>query len=276
MTGSLFKAIDPRYIANIHGVTKSNLCSGNGTVRKTFGLISFDHHRVPNYDNHTLITSLNAQRKWNYFINDKLSWYYSRVLVSALMLQAFEKVEYLPSDTLNALLAWLPDGIHESEYRSLGGSVRVYTRNISKSVINDRTTIYLLNGQVITRKIYDAINPVFVKSLTRINDREKIAKFGYHKDVKEIVKVDLFEYDYIISNITGFGETTVRIIECPECNAYLVDGVQIDQNIYDALNRYYFKEVREIAEDDETFAPYHELFPKEQRFSKKLVIIISL
>ena len=273
ISGSLFKAINPRFIANVYGVTGFDDYAG---VRKEFELISFDNHNIPNYDNPKPITSLNVRKKWNYYINGKYTENYSRVLLSTLMLQAIQRIEYLPSDSLGTLFGGMPtgeispeDGTSIYELISRDGSIHVYTRDISKSKINDRTTLYLINNQVVTRKIYEALNPVYIRSLKRITDPSELAEYKQKKNIKEIVDVELFTYDDLNSSS--------RIIECRECDVYIVDNVQIDLNIYDALRKFFFKEVRIINEDNkDAFEPYKKLFPEKNFGFDKYVTIISL
>lgn len=276
VTGSIFKAIDKRYIANIHGPQRSesvylqdNLLKKD--IKRIFLLNALDDCGLPDYETRHFVTSLNAQKKWNYYINDLLMYDYLRILVSTLMPQAIEKIEFMPSDTLIGIAAFLdlPPDAPLSEYKSYG-AVRFYTRDISKSIIDDRTTLYLLNDdQVITRKMYEAINPVYIRSLMRITGKAELAKYG-HKGIQEIVRIDLFKKTEVIEGL-------IIIQECPECEIYLVDNVQVDREIYYILNSLYFKEVRTIEEnDEESFAPYRERFPKGQFRWKKRIIIISL
>jgi len=57
----------------------------------------------------------------------------------------------------------------------------------------------------------------------------------------------------------------------------LVDNIQIDRKIYNALHYFHIKEIREITEDDkEAFSPYNELFTKEKLNGKKYITIITL
>ena len=65
---------------------------------------------------------------------------------------------------------------------------------------------------------------------------------------------------------------------CPGCNIILVYNIPIDRKIYDALNRYFFKEVRTISGygDEEFFASYRELLPKENPKGRKTLTVIIL
>jgi len=89
VTGSIYKAIDPRYIANVYGFKKTEKKTEydrEKITRKSFSITGFDYAPIPDFENwRNFITSLNASKKWNYYINDQLLYYYSRVLVSALI-----------------------------------------------------------------------------------------------------------------------------------------------------------------------------------------------
>jgi hypothetical protein len=285
ISSTLFKAINPRFIANVYGVT--TLDDGK-RVNKVFELVSFDSKLLPNYDDPKPLTSLNVRKKWNYYINDKHTEGYSRVLISAFLLQAFEKVEYITSDSMKTLLVWgmpvdiepadiAPEDPYPYERISRDGSIRVYIRDISKNVINDKTTIYLINNQIVTRKIYEAVNPVYIRSLKRITDKVEIEEYGQAKNIKEIVDVELFTYDELQKNPDSKGSSWGRIVECRECSVYIVDNIQIDLNIYDALRGFFFKKVHEISEDNkEAFEPYRKLFPEKNLGFTKCVTIITM
>ena len=274
ISGALFKAINPQFIANIHGVTEFDDFRG---VEKNFELVSFDNHIDPEYG-HKPLTSLNVRKEWNYYINDKRTWYYARVLLSTLMLQAIERIDYLPSDSLDFLEIlgdmppiWgmpLSERAPDGSFLSHDGSIRVYTRDISKSVINDKTTVYLINNRVVTRKIYEAVNPVYISSLKRITDKTELVKYKQKKNIKEIVDVELFTYEFIGGR---------RFLECRNCSVYIIDNVQVDQSIYDTLRETFFKKVIRIYEDDkEAFEPYKDMFPKQDLRWRKQITIVSL
>ena len=87
VTGSIYKAIDPRYLANVSGFEKTKTEDDRGKItRKSFSITGFDYAPIPDFEHFgESVTSLNASKKWNYYINDQLLYYYSRVLVSALI-----------------------------------------------------------------------------------------------------------------------------------------------------------------------------------------------
>ena len=277
--GAVFKAINPKYIANMHGFTKSEYFVSNYSdsirtyekhSRKSFSLIDFNPGNSPNYNFSALITSLNAQKKWNYYINDALLAFEQRALVSALMLQAIEKIEFSSTDTTHRLAVdpGFPIAIPHSPYSQ--GAIRFYTRDITKKTINERKTVYLLNDDlVISRKFYEAINPVFIRSLNRITGQAEIKKYGLRKGINEIVKISLFKRGEVIG--------AILTNDCPDCHVFLVDNIQIGVEIYLILNNLYFKEISDITEDDEkAFAPYIDRFPKGKLSGKKAITIIAL
>ena len=265
ITGLIFKAIDPKLVANKHGFTSSESKNKNKFL-KDFTLTTFDYVKNPNpyYEDYSTFTPLTMHSNWDYYINDVLIQGYARILASALMPQAIERIEMRPQ----------PEFSHDvsayREFLQMKGSIRFHTRDISKSLIDDNKTVYILNGQtIITRKIYEAINPVFIRSLNRITDPIEKVKYG-RDDINEVVQINLFK----IQEVTPI----VSSRDGAEYIIYLVDNVQIDYLVYQILNKLYFKEVCEItSEEKKDFAPYRKLFSKMK--SKKRhnqVIIISL
>ena len=274
LSDETFKAIDPKYIANMHGLTKTSIVNSKKNrinkiiAVKEFSLITFDDQMYPNYETENFFTTRNAQQKWKYYINNKHVMPEYAELVSALMPQAIEKIEFMPSDrylSLPKTKGLLP----ESAYR-YRGDINIFTRDISQSIIDDNATVYLLNGeQAVTRKIYEAINPVFIRSLIRITGHAEIAGHGY-ENVTEIVKINLFKFQEVVERVK-------YIRECPECEVYLVDNIRFDFETYILLNRFHFKDICEIIEDEEAaFAPYKGFFPSENLPGKKRITIISL
>ena len=249
ITEAIYQAIDPRLIANKYGILREEIDveGDRRVVIKRISLFIYDRVFPSPYSGMSPILDDNG--KWNYFINDINIFSEGRPLISALMPQAIESIDCCS----------LPK-YYSKEV------IRFQTRDISKSAINDSATVYLLNGnKVITRKFFDAINPVFIRSLKRITNPKELADYGYKKKM-EIVKIDLFEsLEYL------------RINDCPKCDVILVDNIQVDWKIYDALQWLNIKEIREITEDDKkAFAPYSKLFTKEKIGWKKNITIITL
>ena len=272
---SIFKALNPKYIANTYGFTKECGVDDEGMDTEiVFSLVAFDQN-IPQYNTKVLFTSLNAQNKWNYYINNFLLHNYKRAFVSALMLQAIEKIEFIPTDTLVKLYAFdQPQSMKMSE-----GSIHFYTRSIAKNTVNDRKTVYVLNDSlVITRKIYEAINPVFLRSLNRITDPAELKKNPQYKGKKEIVKIDVFRFEEVIDRQVSNKEKDEITVSTgfPSYTLYVVDNIPIEYDIYKILNKNCFKEIRYIDEDAEkSIAPYLDLFPKEKlKLEKEIVVVI--
>ena len=162
--GVLFKAIDTRFIVHQYDFIRSG---------KTLYNVSLFTDTEPSRDGH---------ERWIYYINNMNNIFMSskdaRSLISTIMPQAIESIDFS-----------LPKNFNKEV-------VRFYTRDTSRSAINDSTTIYFLEeNKIITRKIFDAINPAFIRSLRRITNKEELAEYMSreelaeykNKDIKEIV-----------------------------------------------------------------------------------------
>jgi len=111
---------------------------------------------------------------------------------------------------------------------------------------------------------------IFISSLKRISEKAELTEYGY-KGIKEIVKLDLFDYSDVINGYVSH--------HCPEFDLYLIDGVLIDFFKVNLLNRFFFKEVRVISEDydeEKVFAPYRDLFPEKKFPCERRITIITL
>ena len=272
ITGVIFKSIDPRFIANKHGITKIEKLNYdypndgktyNKIVGKEFSLFTYDN--VFPYDSDEgFITSV--REKWDYYINDTgISTGAARAIISVLMPQDIERLDFIKAN-----LDSLPASV--AAYKSKG-SIRFYTKGISKSTINEGKTVYLLNDgdQVITQKLFEAINPVFIRSLKRITDHAELKEYGY-EDVTEIVKINLFKHEDVVNE-------KILLTDCVECYVYLVDNIPIDRQTLMLLNKFCFKEISVITEDEkEAFAPYQQLFSEKLAFKGggKIITVISL
>jgi hypothetical protein len=266
ITEAIYKAIDPRLIANKYGILRED--SHNGFKgKKGFSIFIYDGVSP---GGNVASPIFGGHKKWNYYINDINLFSDGRALITTIMPQAIEGVDFmLPSQNFD-----VPKGF--PGYGSFNkGIVRFFIRDISKITINDNATVYLVNDSlVITRKIFEAVNPAFIRSLRRITNPEELADCGY-KDKTEIVKIDLFGINDLIE------EVIVSSNECPECYVTLLDNIPIDwktyQILYNALDYFHIKEIREITEDDKkNFAPYRKLFTKKKSpgMSMKNITII--
>lgn len=257
ISGSIYNSIDPRYIANTHGFTFSVHSEGERMItQKTFELI-------PGGGSLTLesgIGSSNATylKSWNYYINDKLMPYYSRTLVTTLMPQAFEEVKFVKNDSLKMVLvsdATLSDTIGQGV-----AAIKIYTRNFIPNEISKDLIIYTLNNTVITQKIFEALNPVFIKSLQRSTNKTDLASYE-NKGVKEVVKIELFTLKETLSSFTADGGNSVL----------LIDNIELPLETEKMFRKDYFKEIKYISPGDEGSSIYEQKYPGKKNF-----IVISL
>jgi len=270
VSGSIYKAIDPKYIANRNGITrKETVAVGRDGMeyrnpQKYFSLIAFNHYRYHDISPGPS-TSLEEARAWNFYINDKLMSQYYRVLVSALRLQAIERVEYFSSDTFRYVaLNPVPRVLEKPEH----GAVYIYTRDISEGITPDRSTLYLLEDTIlITKEIFEAINPVFIRSLQRITDKEKLADHN-KKNIKEIVKIETFDATAVRSEIPV--DVYKKLPDRPN-SILLVNGIQMPPNMSYIFNGSFIKERFEFREGSKELSQYQEKLP-----GIKNIIFISL
>ena len=116
----------------------------------------------------------------------------------------------------------------------------LFRSDIKQHKVNDKSTLYLLNDIVITRKIYDALNPIFVRSLKRIRDNAELERFG--NNIKEIVKIELFEFNDVVEDVVFTGDSK---------EIYLIDNIPLERNYSFMLNRSYIKEIIEEYSEKE-------------------------
>lgn len=269
VTEDIYKAIDPSLIANKHGVIREDRINGPKGA-KIFSFFIYDGVFSGITTDPSPISG--GHDKWHYYIND-INMYGGRVLISTIMPQAIESVDFTPPSRkeLNIPEDFPMIGLSEDLF-IIKGVVRFHIRDISSITTNDNATVYLVNdNQTISRKIFEAVNPVFIRSLRRITNPEELAECGY-KDKTEIVKIELFD----INDLTV--EQVAISDDCPECRVTLLDNIQVDWKIfYRALHYSHIKEIREIEENDKkAFAPYRKLFPEKKLEFGKQITIVSL
>jgi hypothetical protein len=226
VSGSIFKAIDPRYIANRHGVF-TVLNDFGESSNKTFTLLIEGNERdiVPSGINYEIPPVVG--RLWNYYINGKLMFWYQRIIPFKLMPHAIEKVEYLTAEQCKDTI----------------GMVHITTRNIECDIFSDKSTLYLLDDIVITGKIFEAINPVHIQSLQRITDKDKISAYG-RKEIKEVVNIKTFKRKDINYLAIVFGDSHW---------SYDVNGIQFNGDTYSALNSSFFKTFKNVPATQEKY-----------------------
>jgi len=257
VTGALYRAIDPRYIANRSGIIEragALIIDGEEEVvtSKYFNLMAFDGYSYSEIEHSTVTPG----RPWNYYINDKLMYRYSRILVSALKLQSIEKVEYVAVDTITKYLAIMPRSYLMPE-EPKHGAVHIYTRDISKGITPDRSTLYLLDDIIITREIFEAINPVFIRSLQRITNREEIAKYG-RKNIKEIVKIIPFDGMELDTGVLM--PEHIRLFNDPSF-VLLVNGIQLPSRRKEIFYKAFINKILSYTNGTKAFISYKDKFP---------------
>ena len=266
--GHIFNAIDPHYLTNRGGFsTRVFDARVSGAKVNSFSLNTFNdpfQHLNPfcetcntcemcsRVDKFSTI-ALGAVLQWNYFINDHfLEINETRALVSTLMPQAIERVAFIPvpADSANVVHShWL----RRSQDKETG-RVRIYTRPIPYT-ISDENTLYLLNGVVITPRIFEAIRPIYIKSLARITDRDELSNFS-QSGLQEVVKVETF---------AALGDFFVTIVGTP--SVLLVDGIELPRDTQLKLKTSFFKMQQDIGPEDEDFETLEQQFPGIRGFT---------
>jgi hypothetical protein len=204
----------------------------DGKNTKWFGLIAFSDNQTLN---NNMASSLTAARYFNYFINDMPMYFYLRVVVSALMPHAIEKVIFKPTPDSVAIRVTNDSNDKEAEK----GTVNIYTRAIPRKM-SDKNTLYLLDGTMVTSTIFEAIHPVYIKSLRRITNKDELKSYrrGGLKEVVEIETFTLFEIQGMGFALGG-GKSIL-----------LVDGIKLDLDMEKKLNASFFKTRKYLSDDD--------------------------
>lgn len=258
ISGSIFNSIDPRYIANTNGFTLSVRSNGERIItQKTFELISSGGALALESG----IVSSNTTyylKSWNYYINDKLMPYYSRTLATTLMPQAIDEVKFVKNDSLK--MVYVSDAKLSDKIDQGVSAIKIYTRDFIPNEISNNSNIYTLNNTVITQKIFEALNPVFIKSLQRSTNKKDLALFE-KKGLKEVVKIELFTLKETLSSFTADGGDTVLMI----------DNIELPLDTEKMFKKDFLKEIKYISAGDEGSSTYEQKHPGKKHF-----IIISL
>ncbi len=250
--GNTYNAIDKHYIDNRYGITTDSQYCIDGSVRtyKTFRLISFSSS-ITDISFTDFISSLNSAKDWDFRINETNLIGYERILVSALMPRAIEQLDYQTYEQR------IKNNIPMFGSDENKGIINITTRNIDKIQTNNKPTFYLLNNIKISEKIFDAINPVYIKSLSRITDKTN----------KEGIKIETFSHNEVIAPnalaVTDAGYTL---------DVFLVNGIEIDIETFRALNPAFFKTTQYIRKGNESFNPYLKKYPDKEYIT---IIIIE-
>ena len=230
INGRIFNAIDPHFLVNRHGFFSgsSRLSFELNAFKDPFAFHPFDAEICPNQFS-AIQERLGAVLVWNYFINDKLLSTGARALVSALMPRAIERVTFtpVPADSANVV----HNHILRRPIDKETGRVRIYTRPLPHAV-PDENMLYLLDGVVITPRIFEAIRPIYIKSLERITDSDALRYFN-QSDLQEVVKVETFSQLEGAQRWARFGHPPIL----------LVDDIELPLSAQRKLNSDFFKRV---------------------------------
>jgi hypothetical protein len=135
--------------------------------------------------------------------------------------------------------------------------------------IETRDTRYLLDDVEITYKIFNALTPVFIRSLERITDKTKIAELGYD-NCSEVVSINLFTVNEVIGSeviMSVTGETD------PDAYIAIIDGVALygDPSYNDIVKKFYyyfFKDyIQRLPKNDKDYQKYVEKYPGKKDFT---------
>ena len=176
---------------------------------------------------------------WDYKINGMPLWKEMRHIASALMPQAIISAEYIPYEN--------PDG-------KVKGYMDIKTCHPDKLKMDTRHTLYLLNGSEITEKIFDAVNPVYIKSLKRIVDEQELKRFG-RKKIKNVVEVETFSYE----DLTAPQQASLK--ENDLLDVYLVNDIRLNKKSFDAINKTGFHKWYKFSRKDKRATPYLKKYP---------------
>ena len=242
ISGSTYNAINPKYIVNKNGWTIQNDVFWEDTIAKTVAL------SIPTLG----IIDLNAvhdAKTWDYKINDMPLWEEIRYIASALMPQAIISAEYIP---------------YEKPYDETKGYMDIKTCHPDKLKTDARHTLYLLNGTEITEKIFEAVNPVYIKSQKRIVDEQELKRFG-RKKIKNVVEVETFSYeDLIAPQQTSLKENDLS-------DVYLVNGIRLNKKSFDAINKTCFHKWYKFSRKDKRATPYLKKYPNAEQLEVGII-----
>ena len=253
LSGRIYNAVDPRYIVDRNGFSIRII---QGEKSKSFRIFHC-FFEIPN---------INSTLSWNYYIDDILLFEGTRLLVSSLMPQAIEKITFTPvsADSARFVFNCRIDRETGLWMDRETGIVRVYTRSMPHESAEENT-LYLLNGIAITPRIFQAIRPIYIRSLQRITDRDVLQSFD-RSGLKEVVKVETFT----IREVDGL---IIRSSLDSSWAVLLIDGIELPFFTDDKLKNHFFKKVQTITDwhddrgRDEGFDELERKFPGRWRFT---------
>lgn len=234
ISGAVYNAIDKQFIESRNGIYLDKTWWSN-TIKKAVRLSPLNNKE---HDDYTSANTSNAASRFDYYIND-VRFYFNRHIVSRLMPKAIEKVVY----------KFNPEG--NDKYR---GSIKITTRNPNKIISDPQKTMYILNNIEISEKIFDAIIPVYIRSLKRISDKNELKKYG-KKNLKELVITETFTTNEVIAPnaLYSTGDTSKHV--------YIVNGIKLDIQSFWALDKRFFSEYYRYTEESEGFIQFLKNYP---------------
>lgn len=116
-----------------------------------------------------------------------------------------------------------------------------------------RHTLYLLNGIEITEKIFNAINPVYIKSLKRISDKQELMQFG-KRSLKNVVMVETFSYDDMIAPQMIMWTGNPKTL-------FFVNDIRLNEKSFQAIDKTALKKWYKWNNNDKEAAPYLREYP---------------
>jgi hypothetical protein len=232
LSGTVFKAIDPRYLANRHGI----LTVFDDSDKKSsmdFSLLTEGKTRniVPTGNNYEIPPDVGSL--WKYYINDAWMVWYQRIIPCTLMPHAVEKIEYLTAEQCKDTL----------------DRVNITVRNIEHGISSGKSTLYLLDDIAVTEKIFEAIDLVYIRSLLRITDKDGIAAYCNkikcnNKKIKEVVDLKTFKRKDVVYPSIVFGDSHW---------GYEVNGILFNGDTFDALKPNFFKTYKNMPASKEKY-----------------------
>ncbi len=250
--GIIYNAIDKDYIADKHGFTlrthhDKTKNTNTGGSDKTFQLICIDRYINPaevaaGFDDQ--VSSLSDAQNFDYSINKYYPFVYQRILVWALMPKAIEKVEY------KTLQQRKDENL--DYYEGVKNPLVCFTLRSSWEYNNtdyypsvDKGIIYVINGIEIPEKVFDALNPIFIRSLNRIKDKEELSKYN-REGLNGVVQIETFTHEEIIA-------PNKFIYNEKKSSRFFVNEVEVTFDIFLALKPSFFKETQVIQEKNENY-----------------------
>ncbi|MBQ7822850.1 MAG: hypothetical protein IJ338_01525 [Bacteroidaceae bacterium] len=266
--GIIYNAIDKDYIENKNGITVRNYRNDarepySEDSEKTFQITSINRNIDPGiragYIN-AQITPLADAQNMDFVLHKCFLYGYERILVWALMPKSIEKVEY------KTLQQRKDEQLYYYEGEDIKNSLVYFTLRRSEEYTSCASTgknvLYIINGIEIPEKVFDALNPIFIRSLHRITDPDSLSKYN-RKKLKEAVIIETFTYEEIIAPNVILSTGRSREL-------FYVNDIEITEDIFFALKPSYFKETQKILTKEENYRYIEGKHPEDNPRTKTI------